>query len=41
MEELNGLRNSNRGRKMNKRINSWAFHKLQQFLKYKLEWHAA
>ncbi len=41
MEELNGVRSSDKGKRINKRINLWAFHKLQQFLKYKLEWNGA
>ena len=39
MEDLNGVRNGkDKGRRMNKRLHAWPFHKLQQFLKYKLEW---
>ena len=38
MEDLNGIGNGNKGKRMNKRLHAWPFHKLQQFLKYKLEW---
>ena len=39
MEDLNGIRNGdNKERRLNRRLHSWAFRKLQEFLKYKLEW---
>ena len=42
MEDLNGIRNGNRskgkGKRMNKRLHAWPYRKLQQFLRYKLEW---
>ena len=42
MEELTDIRNgSNKGKRMNRRLHSWSFYKLQQFLKYKLEWMGA
>ena len=42
MEEFTDIRNGNdKGKKMNRRLHSWSFYKLQQFLKYKLEWMGA
>ncbi len=40
MEDLDGIRNGNgsKGKRMNKRLHSWPFRKLQSFLRYKLEW---
>jgi len=42
MEDLNGIRNGNeskgKGKRLNKRLHAWPFRKLQQFLRYKLEW---
>ena len=39
MEELTDIRNGDdKGKRMNRRLHSWSFYKLQQFLKYKLEW---
>ncbi|AGK60549.1 transposase, IS605 OrfB family, central region [Archaeoglobus sulfaticallidus PM70-1] len=38
MEDLNSIRNGNKGKRMNRRLHSWPFRKLQLFLKYKLEW---
>ena len=38
IEDLNGIRNGNKGKRMNKRLHAWPFRKLQQFLRYKLEW---
>jgi IS605 OrfB family transposase len=41
MEDLDGIRNGkdrDKGKRMNRRLHAWPFHKLQQFLKCKLEW---
>jgi len=40
MEDLDGIRDGvgERGGRMNKRLHSWPFRRLQEFLKYKLEW---
>ena len=38
MEDLNGIRNGSKGKRMNKRLHTWPFRKLQQFLRYELEW---
>ncbi|MCD6209451.1 MAG: transposase [Methanophagales archaeon] len=38
VEDLNGIRGENKGKRMNKRLHAWPFYKLQQLLKYKFEW---
>jgi IS605 OrfB family transposase len=37
LEELKGIRNKRRGKKLNKRIGSWPFHQFGFFLTYKAE----
>jgi len=37
LEDLSGIRNQQRGRKMNKRLGSWPFHQFEFFLGYKAE----
>lgn len=37
LEDLSGIRNRKRGRKLNKRIGSWPFFQMQAFLAYKVE----
>jgi putative transposase len=37
LEDLSGIRNKRRGKKMNKWLGSWPFHQLQLFLGYKAE----
>ena len=41
MEDLDGIRNGkdrDKGKRMNRRLHAWPFRKLQQFIRYKLEW---
>lgn len=35
LEDLSGIRNKRRGKKLNKRIGSWPFHQFEMFLTYK------
>ena len=37
LEDLSGIRNRRRGKKLNKRLSSWPFHQLQMLLEYKAE----
>ncbi|MCY7286163.1 MAG: transposase [Cyanobacteria bacterium CAN_BIN43] len=37
LEDLSGIRNQRRGKKVNKWISSWTFYQLEQFLDYKSE----
>lgn len=37
LEDLSGIRNQRRGKKMNKQLNNWTFHQFEQFLGYKAE----
>jgi len=37
LEDLSGIRNKRRGKKMNKWLGSWPFHQFEQFLAYKTE----
>jgi IS605 OrfB family transposase len=37
LEDLSGIRNQRRGKKVNKRIGNWPFHQFQCFLSYKAE----
>jgi putative transposase len=37
LEDLSGIRNQRRGKKLNKWLGSWAFHQLEMFLGYKAE----
>ncbi len=37
LEDLTGIRNQRRGRKVNKWISSWPFYQMEQFLTYKAE----
>lgn len=37
LEDLSGIRNQRRGKKMNKWLSSWPFYQLEQFLSYKCE----
>jgi len=37
LEDLSGIRNKRRGRKMNKWLGSWPFHQFEMFLGYKAE----
>lgn len=37
LEDLNGIRNKNRGKKQNKRLGSWPFHQFGFFLSYKAQ----
>ncbi|WP_172642233.1 RNA-guided endonuclease TnpB family protein [Allocoleopsis franciscana] len=37
LEDLSGIRNQRRNKKVNKWISSWSFYQLEQFLTYKAE----
>jgi IS605 OrfB family transposase len=37
LEDLSGIRNQRRGKKMNKQLNNWTFHQFEQCLEYKAE----
>lgn len=36
--KLNGIRNNQKGQKFNRKLNSWPFWKLRQYIKYKASW---
>lgn len=36
--KLNGIRANHRGRRFNRKLNSWPFRKLQQYIEYKANW---